>query len=113
MTENQPTSYASPISFTRATPFVYSIVSERQTVWGTCLAWVVAIPALLILWVLLTVYYLLAFSLFLVPFLVWRLWRRNERRKDQYHADMMNAQSRAAWDAWNAQQRQNGGRNDG
>jgi hypothetical protein len=105
MTETNSQSYASPVSFTRATPWLWSIVSDRESWWGATLAVVLVIPATAILWAALTVYYVLAFSVFLVPFIVWRLWRRNERRQDSYRAEQ-NAQ----WAAWMAaQNRQNGG----
>jgi hypothetical protein len=98
-------SYASPISFTRATPFLWSIVSDRSSWWGATLAILLVIPATALLWAGLLVYYLLMFTVFAVPFVVWRLMRRSDRK----HRELINAmayQNRAQWDEWN---RQNGG----
>jgi hypothetical protein len=92
-------SYASPISFTRATPFLWSIVSDRQSTWGKTLAVVLCVPATALLWVGLTLYYALMFTVFALPFTVWRLWRRNERRSDLYRAEQ-----HAQWAAYHAAQ---------
>jgi hypothetical protein len=89
-------SYSSPVSYTRATPALYSLVSARKSWWGITLAWVLFVPVVAVLWALLACYYALALTVGFVPFVVWRLMRRSDRKHAELIDTMKGSEHRGA-----------------